>query len=217
MIDLDTLPPEAAAELRHLRDQRDRLQTRCNALLFENRSLRGMPVQILAKRAALGAPLPAKKHAEDSGYDIGAWWGDSPTRAPRLVSHSHSPDEQRRAAAEESIDGDPPGIRLWSGASLATPIGWHLCAPAGWEIQVRPRSGLGINLAVVALFGTVDGCYIGETWVLITNHSRAPFVVRRGERIAQAVVAPVTASEMVQVDELPTTPRGTNGLGSSGR
>ena len=158
------------------------------------------------------APPLAKKHAEDSGYDVVAWWGDG-DRAPRIASAGYDLPKQRERADAERVGN---GVRLWTGQSLATPIGWHLCAPAGYELQVRPRSGLGINSVVIALFGTVDGLYVGETWVLLTNLNHDPFIVRRGDRIAQVVVAPVTPSEIVRVKEMPETPRGAKGLGSSG-
>ena len=173
------------------------------------------PVRILAMRAESAAPLPVKKHPQDSGYDIVAWWGTG-DRAPRIASASFDIKTQRLQAENAFIDGERAGIRLWPGTSLATPIGWHLCAPEGYEIQARPRSGLGINCSVFSLFGTIDGLYVGETWTIVTNLNRDPFIVRRGDRIAQAVVAPVTPSELVLTDAMPTTPRGANGLGSTG-
>lgn len=90
--------------------------------------------------------------------------------------------------------------------------------PAGYEIQVRPRSGLSVKKGVTVLNtpGTVDSDYRGEICVNIINLSGEPFVVNDGDRIAQAVVAPVVRALFEETDELSSTERGEGGFGSTG-
>ena len=99
------------------------------------------------------------------------------------------------------------------------PTGLAIALPEGYEAQIRPRSGLAAKHGVTVLNspGTVDADYRGEVKILLINHGRMPFAFRRGERIAQMVVARVSAVEMVVVDELDETERGAGGHGSTGR
>jgi dUTP pyrophosphatase len=99
------------------------------------------------------------------------------------------------------------------------PTGVAIALPEGFEAQVRPRSGLAARHAVTVLNapGTVDADYRGEIAVILINHGGEPFAIRRGERIAQLVIAPVTRAEFVQADALPSTDRGSGGFGSTGR
>lgn len=101
----------------------------------------------------------------------------------------------------------------------AVPTGLVLALPDGFEGQVRPRSGLAARHGVTVLNspGTIDADYRGEVKVLLVNLSDEPFTVRRGERIAQLVVAPVTAVRLVAADALDETARGAGGFGSTGR
>ena len=110
-------------------------------------------------------------------------------------------------------------LTLEPGARLRVPTGFALALPAGHEGQVRPRSGLAARHAVTVLNapGTIDEDYRGELQVLLVNLGDAPFVVRRGDRIAQLVVAPVAHVDCVEADRLPTTDRGDGGFGSTGR
>ena len=100
-----------------------------------------------------------------------------------------------------------------------TPAGIAIALPTGWEGQVRPRSGLAVRrgLTVLNSPGTIDADYRGEICVLLINHGSETFVVRRGERIAQMVIAPVSRVELVAADSLSTTDRGSGGFGSTGR
>jgi dUTP pyrophosphatase len=102
---------------------------------------------------------------------------------------------------------------------MAVPTGLALMLPAGYEGQVRPRSGLALRHGVTLLNapGTVDADYRGEVQVLLINLSNEPFTLRRGDRVAQLVVAPVTSVELREVEALDTTARGSNGFGSTGR
>lgn len=108
---------------------------------------------------------------------------------------------------------------LAPGKHAMIPTGLMVALPAGFEAQVRPRSGLAAKHGVTVLNspGTVDADYRGEINVLLVNLGDAPFTIRRGERIAQMVVAPVTQVELVPVAALPATARGAGGFGSTGR
>ena len=114
------------------------------------------------------------------------------------------------AEAEELVL--PPGARQ------LIPCGFAMALPPGFEAQVRPRSGLALKHGVTVLNapGTIDADYRGEVMVLLVNHGAAPFIVRRGDRIAQMVIAPVVASAFVVTDGLDETERGGGGYGSTG-
>lgn len=98
------------------------------------------------------------------------------------------------------------------------PTGLFVEIPEGYEIQVRPRSGLAISNGVTVLNspGTVDADYRGEIKVILVNLSREPFTVHPNDRIAQLVLAKVERAELKQVEELSSTERGTSGFGDSG-
>ena len=108
---------------------------------------------------------------------------------------------------------------LMPGARALVPTGLTIALPPGYEAQVRPRSGLAAKHGVTVLNtpGTIDADYRGEIGVILINHGDAPFWIRRGERIAQMVVAAVVRAELVPVDTLATTDRGSGGFGSTGR
>ncbi len=114
------------------------------------------------------------------------------------------------------VDGQP--ISVPPGEIALVPCGFAMALPAGYEGQVRPRSGLatrhGVTLANAP--GTIDADYRGEVQVPLANHGRETFVVEPGMRIAQLVVAPIVRAEIVEVDELDDTRRGTRGFGSTG-
>lgn len=101
---------------------------------------------------------------------------------------------------------------------VAVPTGIAVAIPPGFEGQVRPRSGLALRCGVTLANapGTIDADYRGEIQVLLVNLSDRPFVVRRGERIAQLVIAPVARPRFVVRDTLPDSERGTGGFGSTG-
>jgi dUTP pyrophosphatase len=101
----------------------------------------------------------------------------------------------------------------------AVPTGLALELPGGYEAQVRSRSGLALRDGVMCLNspGTIDADYRGEVQVILANLSSAPFTIRRGDRVAQLVVAPVTRAELVEVEALGETSRGGGGFGSTGR
>ncbi len=109
-------------------------------------------------------------------------------------------------------------VVLEPGARLCVPTGLRVAIPAGYEGQVRPRSGLALRQGVTLpnAPGTVDSDYRGEVQVILHNGGRDPVVIRRGDRIAQLVIAPVAQPEWVEVDSLDATERGEGGFGHTG-
>jgi dUTP pyrophosphatase len=108
---------------------------------------------------------------------------------------------------------------LAPGQHAMIPTGLMIALPDGFEAQVRPRSGLAAKHGVTVLNspGTVDADYRGEITVLLINLGTVPFTIRRGERIAQMIVAPVTRAELARAVSLSDTKRGSGGFGSTGR
>ncbi|MDA5194631.1 dUTP diphosphatase [Govanella unica] len=135
-----------------------------------------------------GLPLPRYETLQSAGVDLAA---------------ALSPDEELVLA---------PGDRG------LVPCGLAIALPAGFEAQVRPRSGLAAKNGVTVLNspGTIDADYRGEIKVILINHGREPFVITRGMRIAQLVVAPVTRVDWSEVHSLTESARGSGGFGSTG-
>ncbi|HEY6486680.1 MAG TPA: dUTP diphosphatase [Candidatus Cybelea sp.] len=135
---------------------------------------------------AEGLPLPAYMSEHAAGADLCAAIGDQLTLLP--------------------------------GARALVPTGLSIALPPGYEAQVRPRSGLAIQSGVTCLNspGTIDADYRGEVCVVLANLGTKPVLINRGDRIAQMVVAPVSRAEFEVVEELPPSPRGEAGFGSTG-
>jgi len=133
-----------------------------------------------------GLPLPAYMSEHAAGADLCAAIGDQLTLLP--------------------------------GARALVPTGFSIALPPGYEAQVRPRSGLAIQSGVTCLNspGTIDADYRGEVRVVLANLGAKPVLINRGDRIAQMVVAPVSRAEFEVVEELPPSPRGEGGFGSTG-
>jgi len=136
-----------------------------------------------------GLPLPAYETSGSAGMDL-------------------------RAAVAE----DAP-VTLAPGARALVPTGLKIALEPGHEAQIRPRSGLALKHGLTCLNtpGTIDSDYRGEVGVILVNLGQAPFVIRRGERIAQLVVARYEQAAMVEVEALDETARGAGGFGSTGR
>ena len=145
-----------------------------------------MQVKIVVLDHAKDLPLPAYETSGSAGMDL-------------------------RAAIEEPI-------RLTPMERALVPNGIKIALPQGYEAQVRPRSGLAVKHGVTVLNtpGTVDSDYRGELKTTIINLGSEPFVISRGDRIAQMIIAPVTQAEMIEVEELDDTERGSGGFGSTG-
>ena len=109
-------------------------------------------------------------------------------------------------------------VALKPGARHAVATGLAMAIPQGFEIQVRPRSGLAFKhgISVPNAPGTIDSDYRGELKVLLINHGADDFVIARGDRVAQLVLAPVVQAEWAEVAELDDTERGAGGFGSTG-
>ncbi|GAA0269291.1 dUTP diphosphatase [Alteraurantiacibacter aestuarii] len=142
-----------------------------------------------------------------------------PVRIKRLP-HSHGLDmpayATQGAAGMDVLAAE--GVILRPGTRHAVATGFAVAIPSGYEIQVRPRSGLALKhgITVPNTPGTVDSDYRGEVKVILINHSDDNFTIQRGDRIAQLVVSPVTLARWEEVDELDDTARGAGGFGSTG-
>ena len=149
------------------------------------------PVQVNIHQLphAAGLPLPAYQTAHAAGLDLLAAVPDS---APLMLA---------------------------PGKHAMVPTGLAIALPEGFEAQVRPRSGLAAKHGVTVLNspGTIDADYRGEIQVILINHGAEPFTIRRGERIAQMVIAPVVQATLIPVTSLSPTDRGSGGFGSTGR
>lgn len=110
-------------------------------------------------------------------------------------------------------------LDLAPGARHAVATGFAMAIPEGYEVQVRPRSGLALKHGITCLNtpGTIDSDYRGEVKVILANLGDAPFPIRRGDRIAQLVPAPVQRARFAMVDSLDDTARGSGGFGSTGQ
>ena len=117
-----------------------------------------------------------------------------------------------------AVPADQP-VTLIPGARAIIPCGFAMALPAGYEAQVRPRSGLAAKHGVTVLNspGTVDADYRGEVKVILVNLGQDDFTVTRGERVAQMVIAAVVQPAFAEVEELDETIRGSGGFGSTGR
>ena len=128
-----------------------------------------------------------------------------------LPSYAHEGDAGMDVRSVEDAEIAP-------GSRALVHTGLVMILPRGYEAQVRPRSGLALKHGVTVLNtpGTIDEGYRGEVGVILANFGDAPFVVKKGDRIAQVVVAPVTRAEIVETDEVDGTERGGGGFGSTG-
>jgi len=145
-------------------------------------------IAVVQMAHAQGLPLPAYETSGAAGMDL-------------------------RAAVE-----DEAPVVLRPGSRAMIPTGLSIAVPAGFEVQVRPRSGLAAKAGITCLNspGTVDSDYRGELKVILINLGAEDFIIRRGERIAQMVVAPVVQAQWQLVESLDETARGAGGFGSTG-
>jgi dUTP pyrophosphatase len=121
------------------------------------------------------------------------------------------------AGADLKADCDQD-IKISAGSHSMVPTGVYLELPRGYEAQVRPRSGLAAKHGVTVLNspGTIDSDYRGEVRVILINHGKNDFVIKRGDRIAQLVICPVIQADFKIVDTINDTARGSGGFGSTG-
>ena len=139
----------------------------------------------------------------------------------KIINKSHHPLPQYATPLSAGMDLranlDAP-ITLEPLARVLVPTGLFIALTAGYEAQVRPRSGLAIKKGITVLNtpGTIDADYRGEVFVILVNLSAEPFVINDGERIAQMVIAKHEQPELIEVDVLDETERGAGGFGHSG-
>ena len=143
-------------------------------------------IKICPKDGCEDVPLPCYMSAQAAGMDL-------------------------RAACQQDVTIAPGEIKL-------IPCGFTVGVPSGYEAQIRPRSGLALKHGIFMpnAPGTIDADYRGEVCVVLGNAGKEDFVVQRGMRIAQMVIAAVTRAAIVKVDELDVTPRGPGGFGHTG-
>ncbi len=142
-------------------------------------------------------------------------------RCQRLAHARDLPIPRRATPGASGLDlsaATPAAVILEPGQRLAIPTGLRLALPPGTEAQVRPRSGLALRHGVTVLNapGTIDADYRGEIQVILINLGDQPFVISRGDRIAQLVCATVAEATLVEVDDVDPTARGSGGFGSTG-
>jgi len=143
-------------------------------------------VEIARTTGADDLPLPSRATEGSSGYDLHA-----------------------------AVEGD---VVVAAGERVLIATGFSIAVPPGFEAQIRPRSGLALKHGIVLpnAPGTIDSDYRGELKVIVMNAGRDSFTIRRGDRIAQLVIAPVVVAEWEEVAELSATGRGTGGFGHTG-
>ncbi len=146
-------------------------------------------VRVMTLAHGVGLPMPAYQTVHAAGLDLVAAVG------------AHAP------------------VHVAVGARVLIPTGIAMALPHGYEAQVRPRSGLALKHGITVLNspGTIDADYRGEVQVILVNLGQDIFVVNRGERIAQLVIAPVVQARLIEVEHLDETGRGAGGFGSTGR
>jgi len=134
-------------------------------------------------------------------------WIEPPTR------------QSGQAAGYDVRAANPEPLAIGPGERALVPTGFAMAIPPGFEVQVRPRSGLAIKHGIIIPNspGTIDPDYRGELKVILMNLGHQPFTVKAGDRIAQLVVNKVADAEFILADELEDTGRGGGGFGSTGR
>lgn len=138
------------------------------------------------------------------------------------LTHAHGLDlpsyATPGAAGMDLLAAVSAPVTIAPGARALIPTGLRIAVPVGHELQIRPRSGLALKNGILLANspGTIDEDYRGELGIIILNAGDAPFIVERGMRIAQAVLAPVTRAVWAVVETLPETIRGAGGFGSTG-
>lgn len=150
---------------------------------------------------------------------IDLMWEEGADRAiplPTYATEGAAGADIRANLAEADRAG---GLTLAPMARVLVPAGFRVAIPAGWEIQVRPRSGLSLRHGITLpnTPGTIDADYRGPVGVPIINLGPVPYTIAHGERIAQMIVAPVASAVFEVVEALDETGRGTGGFGSTGR
>lgn len=145
--------------------------------------------------------------------------GDVPIKVKRLYSDAKLPRYATEGASGMDVCAcldEPMDIPSGMGANISIGLAFEI--PPGYELQVRPRSGLALKYGITLLNspGTIDSDYRGEVRILLENLGKEPFTVNNGDRIAQLVLAPVLRAELIEAVRLSGTKRGGGGFGSTG-
>lgn len=198
--ELSTIPPNAAAEIRHHREHVTRLQTRCSELTLAERAARGV-LQLRWKRIGEHSlPVPSRAHDSDAGLDL-AVIADLATAEKHGLSWSR----------------EPLGVVVWPEATLAFRTGWAVAIPPGWFGLIVPRSSTGKAGWDIESSGVIDSGYRGEIMLPLIYRGAESVRVEHGQRMAQMLILPVPRIDSIVVDELDGTARGAGGFGSSGQ
>jgi len=197
--------------------------------LVEGKRKRGRPKSVESESGNRAESIKAESIKAGSRR-VAPIQGPVPVSVPveiRVLRLPHStglpmPSYQTEGAAGLDLQaavGEHAPVHLAPGKHVLIPTGLALALPHGYEAQVRPRSGLALKHGVTVLNtpGTIDADYRGEIQVILINHGADSFVVTRGERIAQLVIAPVIQATLVEVPTLDDTARGSGSFGSTGR
>lgn len=167
-----------------------------------------MSIQIGIKNIS-GNKNPRYEHKGDAGVDVRADFSRvTPENPIRLYGDGQF--------CFESEVNPIPCLVLESGSRALIPTGIFLNIPDGYEIQIRPRSGLALKEGVMCALGTVDAIFRGEIGINLFNLSNRAVVIEHGERVAQLVLKKVEEIEWIEVDDVGTSERNTNGFGSTG-
>jgi len=180
------------------------------------------PVMVEIEKLYNDVVLPEYAHEDDAGMDIRAYftreWVEeyilkSRTQMARIGGEVVETSRDEKRIIVPAADG--PMTKNW----LIVPTGIKVAIPRGYEIQVRPRSGLAAKKAITVMNtpGTIDSQYRGEVGVILVNHGPEPFVITSGDRIAQIVLKRVDRINWVERDKLSDTVRGDGGFGSTGK
>ena len=161
-------------------------------------------VDLKIKRLDPKATIPEYAHVGDAGFDLSA-----------VIDEEHS---QSQAGESGAMGGTDDSVLVAPGGKFIAKTGLAFAVPSGYELQVRPRSGLAYKhgITVINSPGTVDSGYRGEVMVILLNTGTEPFEIKTGDRIAQAVINKLPKVSIREVEDLDETERGEGGFGSTG-
>ena len=195
--ELSTLPPNAAAEIRHHREHVTRLQTRCSELTIAERAARGV-LQLRWKRVGEhNLPVPTRAHDGDAGLDLAT--------VVETFYPNHCP-----GWAGKHVMVSPSTVIVFR-------TGWAVAIPPGWFGLIVPRSSTGKAGWDIESSGVIDSGYRGEIMLPMVYRGDGSASVEHGQRMAQMLILPVPRIDSIVVDELDATARGDGGFGSSGQ
>ena len=192
----------AVAEIRHLREQRDRLQTRCSELLLAERAARGVLTLKWKRCGEHALPVPARANAGDAGLDLA------------VIVDAHTSSAVARSRTLDPV----PKLTIYDGSSIVVfRTGWAVEIPPGWYGQIVVRSSIGKAGWDLESSGVVDASFRGEILLPMRYRGEGDYLVEHGQRMTQMVILPVPHVESQEVAELSPSTRGAGAFGSSGK